>query len=448
MSTSCDESGVNNNLLTSDDVVQTLSDKIGALYLYRDHYFESHPITQASQKNSDVEDELKKVMKIFDDLKGSSTVANRAMFYYLKGRALNVTPNFNILAEEAFSKCLKLDPKLVEAWNELGECYWKKDDVEEARNCFAGALSQGKNKISLRNMSMVLRQQSVKTSEERLKNIEEGVQCAHEAVQLDPNDGQSWAILGNAYLSSYFNISQNPKVLKQCMSAYSQAEKDITARSSPELHYNKAIAYKYEEEYKLALESFSQAQALDPMWESPKQKANELLKYLSTVQELVNQKGKLKGKKYLQLLHSIDEKNLGPYSGGSYKSKNQEVLQLELISLKNMKEGFNIHKVILGKVVCSVQEEDAVPFTFCMVDKEETCIAVTLYNLAKGKGVIIGDSVAIPEPYLTHVHVKSEESDFSYKSVRVNTPLVMVVNGKKMGRDQQAGMQLSTFKKN
>lgn len=45
-----------------------------------------------------------------------------------------------------------------------------------------------------------------------------------------------------------------------------------------------------------------------------------------------------------------------------------------------------------------------------MVDKEETCIAVTLYNLAKGKGVIIGDSVAIPEPYLTHVHVKSEES--------------------------------------
>lgn len=69
-------------------------------------------------------------------------MANRAMFYYLKGRALNVTPNFNILAEEAFSKCLKLDPKLVEAWNELGECYWKKDDVEEARNCFAGALSQ------------------------------------------------------------------------------------------------------------------------------------------------------------------------------------------------------------------------------------------------------------------------------------------------------------------
>lgn len=37
-----------------------------------------------------------------------------------------------------------------------------------------------------------------------------------------------------------------------------------------------------------------------------------------------------------------------------------------------------------------------------MVDEEKTCMAVTLYNLAKGKGVTVGDSVAIPEPFLTH----------------------------------------------
>jgi hypothetical protein len=37
---------------------------------------------------------------------------------------------------------------------------------------------------------------------------------------------------------------------------------------------------------------------------------------------------------------------------------------------------------------------------FCIIDEEKTCVAVTLYNLAKGKGVSIGDSVAIPEPYL------------------------------------------------
>lgn len=47
--------------------------------------------------------------------------------------------------------------------------------------------------------------------------------------------------------------------------------------------------------------------------------------------------------------------------------------------------------------------------TFCLVDKEETCMAVTVYNLAQGKGVIIGDSVAIPEPYLTEVHFKYKQ---------------------------------------
>jgi len=37
--------------------------------------------------------------------------------------------------------------------------------------------------------------------------------------------------------------------------------------------------------------------------------------------------------------------------------------------------------------------------TFCLMDAERTVVAVTVYNLAQGKGVIIGDAVAIPDPY-------------------------------------------------
>lgn len=40
--------------------------------------------------------------------------------------------------------------------------------------------------------------------------------------------------------------------------------------------------------------------------------------------------------------------------------------------------------------------------TFCLVDAKANCMVVTLYNLADGKGVIIGDSIAIPEPFVTH----------------------------------------------
>jgi hypothetical protein len=59
---------------------------------------------------------------------------------------------------------------------------------------------------------------------------------------------------------------------------------------------------KYEEEYELALESFSRAQALDPTWKDPEQKEKQLIKYLDSVQELVSLKGKLKGKKLQQMV--------------------------------------------------------------------------------------------------------------------------------------------------
>lgn len=70
---------------------------------------------------------------------------------------------------------------------------------------------------------MLARQEPSQTQEERIKNIEKGLNYAKEAVQLDPQDGLSWAILGNAHLSSFFGIQQNPKILKQALSAYSQA---------------------------------------------------------------------------------------------------------------------------------------------------------------------------------------------------------------------------------
>ena len=40
-----------------------------------------------------------------------------------------------------------------------------------------------------------------------------------------------------------------------------------------------------------------------------------------------------------------------------------------------------------------------------MTDRTGRSVAVNLYNLAPGKGVIIGDSVAIAEPYFTRVNV-------------------------------------------
>ncbi|XP_060554490.1 tetratricopeptide repeat protein 5-like, partial [Ruditapes philippinarum] len=109
----------------------------------------------------------------------------------LLGRTLNVTPDYDGKAYEYLSKAVKLDPKLVEAWNHLGELYLKKGDVNNAKKCFLGALTHSKNKISLRKLSMVLRQLNV-SAEERMANFEDSVEKAKQAVQMDIKDGQSW----------------------------------------------------------------------------------------------------------------------------------------------------------------------------------------------------------------------------------------------------------------
>ena len=103
--------------------------------------------------------------------------------------------------------------------------------------------------------------------------------------------------------------------------------------------------------------------------------------------------------------------------------------------------------MILGVVICSVHSEDSVPFTFIMSDASGDCIVVTLYNLSPGKGVIIGDTVAIPEPHFTHINLTWEEVNYQFWLVRVESPLVLIINGRKASRDLQAGVQMSTFTK-
>ncbi|XP_013413311.1 tetratricopeptide repeat protein 5 [Lingula anatina] len=415
--------------------LQQAEEAVAALYDFRDHYFERHSLEEAALKVEELKKQLDNVMQLLDSI--NDQVDNKSVYLMLRGKALNVMPQFDQASLDALSKAVKLDPKLVEAWNHLGEEYWKNKDVEAAKNCFLGALNHSKNKVSLRNLSMVLRQLG-KDPAERIKLVEESVEKAKEAVQLDIKDGTSWFILGNAYLSMFFAENQNPKVLKQCMSAYAQAEKDSVANCNSDLHYNRAIAYKYQEEYQLALVGFARAAALDPLWPDPQEKEQQLVSYLTKVQDMVDTKGKTKGKKLQTMISEISENHLGVYKGGSYTSQSGKTIDLAYVMLQDLSQEINPGKVVLGKVVCTVTTEEPVPFTFCMVDSADTCCAVTLYNVAPGYGVKIGDSVAIPEPYVQSLDVQYGDMTFHYLSIRVDSPVVLVVNGRKLGLDKQA----------
>lgn len=430
---SAEEVKIANSKETALEVAHEAVDK---LYEFRDHYFEHFSLDQAVHKDENVEKKMHECLEKLTSLKDN--IPSKATYSMLRGRALNVLPVYNKEAESLLSKAVKLDPKLVDGWNHLGECYWKNKDVTSAKNCFIGALNHSKNKVSLRNLSMVLRQLPTKDAFEKADIVRESVEKAKEAVEMDIADGNSWAILGNAYLSLFFAAGQNPRALKQAMSAYALAERDPVSRNNSDLHFNQAIAYKYQEEYQKALEGFSKAMALDAGWMEPQEQEMRLMDYLSRLTTLQSSQGKMKAKKLQNLCKSIIDNDLGPYSGGSYTNQRNETITLNKKKLKDLKSGVNLETVVVGKVVCTVANDESIPFTFCFIDEEGLCLSVTVYNIGQGYGVKIGDSVAIPEPFVQDVEVNYKDKVFSYRGIRVDTPVVLVVNRRKLGLDKQA----------
>ncbi|XP_054421163.1 tetratricopeptide repeat protein 5 [Pteronotus mesoamericanus] len=424
-------------------ILQKLQELVDQLYSFRECYFETHSVEDAGRKQQDVQEEMEKTLQQMKEVVGS--VQGKAQVLMLTGKALNVTPDYSPKAEELLSKAVKLEPNLVEAWNQLGEVYWKKGDVAAAHTCFSGALTHCKNKVSLQNLSMVLRQLRTDSGDEHSRHVMDSVRQAKLAVQMDIHDGRSWYILGNAYLSLYFNTGQNPKISQQALSAYAQAEKvDRTASSNPDLHLNRATLHKYEENYGEALEGFSRAAALDPAWPEPRQREQQLLEFLNRLTSLLESKGKVKTKKLQSMLGSLRPAHLGPCSDGRYQSASGQKVTLELKPLSALQPGVNSGAVVLGKVVFSLTTEEKVPFTFGLVDSDGPCYAVMVYNMVQSWGVLIGDSVAIPEPNLRLHRIQHKGKDYSFSSVRVETPLLLVVNGKPQGSSSQAAATVAS----
>ncbi|KAJ8720948.1 hypothetical protein PYW08_006413 [Mythimna loreyi] len=421
-----------------DGLLKELQD----LYAFRDLFFENHPIELATEKNKRVEEKKEQLIEKFESIDVDSQIpfAHRAKFLYMKGRCYNICPTYDARATQCLSKAVKLNPHLIDAWNELGECYWKNMNVKEAKASFEGALKHERNRLSLRCLSIILRQESGdKKRSEAHPAILKSVELAREAVAQDIKDGVSWTVLGNAYLCQFFMVAQDPDTLKQSMKAYRQAALDPIAKGQPDLYYNKGIALKYSEFYDEALQNFKYASRLDPPWEPPKQEHTRLMTFVSSAHALVKTRGKLKGKRLATMVQSIDKKMLGIYGEGNLHAfADRREVALERTRLDALQEGPNEGKVILGKVVGSIHNDNAVPFTFALVDESMECVLVTVYNWADGRGTIIGDCVAIPEPLMRRHKHESEDVTYDFKSIRVNNPLLLLLNGKRVSRNQFA----------
>nr|XP_026491854.1 tetratricopeptide repeat protein 5-like [Vanessa tameamea] len=427
------------------EIMEKLTEELKELYKYRDLFFENHPLDMAYKKNKCVEEKKELLVEKFEaiDVETQIPFSLRAEFLYMKGRCYNVSPTYDPRATQCLSKAIKLNPHLVAAWNELGECYLKNLNVKEAKASFEGALKHERNRLSLRCLSIILRHEigDMKRSEST-PIILKSVDLAKEAVAQDIKDGISWTVLGNAYLCQFFMVAQDPCTLKLCMSAYKQAWTDPVAKGQPDLFYNKGVALKYEECYGEALQMFEHACRLDPAWVPPRVERSALAAFLAAATALVRTRGKLKAKRLANMIQSIDKKTmLGDYGSGAFHNfgPRRDVV-LEHVRIDQLQEGPNEGKVILGRVVGSIHNENAVPFTFALIDESMQCVCVTVYNWADGRGALIGDAVAVPEPGLAaHRH-----QHFEFKSIRVNNPMFLLVNGKRVGRHQFASTRVTS----
>lgn len=422
--------------------LHTMKGLVDELYNFRDSYFETHSVEDAGKKHGDVAQELQKTLKKLQEYE--DRYRQKVDFLLQKGRCLNVSPDFSATAEECLSRAVKLEPTLVEGWNTLGEQYWKKGDLTGAKNCFTGALQQSKNKVSLRNLSMVLRQLPTTDSESHNKQVMESVDMARQAVQLDVTDGTSWYILGNAYVSLFFTCGQNPQFSQQALSSYAQSEKvDKAASCYPELHFNRATLFQYEEMFGSALAGYSRAASLDPSWEEPPERERLLLEYLEKVTELIQNKGRVKARRLRTMLSNLNSSALGPCASPQFRSPSGRVGNLEPQTLSSLSHGNNVGVAALGKVVFSLASEGRMAFTFGMVDSEENCIVVMVYNTADSWGVLIGDSVVIPEPHIKRHSITHKDKSFDFRSIRVDSPLLLIVNGKKQNIQSQIAVSVS-----
>lgn len=71
--------------------------------------------------------------------------------------------------------------------------------------------------------------------------------------------------------------------------------------------------------------------------------------------------GKQKDKKIKSLLQSLRDSDLGPYSGGKYTSPKGKSIDLVRCKFCDLQLQVNEEKVIMGKVVCTIQSNEPVP---------------------------------------------------------------------------------------
>ncbi|KAJ6982066.1 tetratricopeptide repeat protein 5-like [Populus alba x Populus x berolinensis] len=403
------------------------------LYILRDTYFPPNPLDKISKLQSQSDLSLNLLDSI--PLEYRKSPVQRATYEYLRGKLLDVVPEYNKEAEDHLSKAVKLNPSLADAWLCLGNCIWKKGDLPSAKNCFNLALSKGANKKILCLLSMLERRMAqgedfkffyfllftlfkplaslAFCSENQAQIVEESIQHAKDAITLDVKDGNSWYNLGNACLTSFFVTGAwDHSKLLQSLKAYQNAEKDERMESNPDLYFNCATVNHYLENYERALSGFEAAALKDPSLNATEE-VQKMVNLLDKLENLL--RGQARTKRLASLASSLAAVNLN----SSYKRA----------SVDQLSEGLNRAVAIVGKVLFFVKQENATPLYYLVCDSNQICFVLSVYGM-RNDAIKEGDQLTLLEPYYHYVDFSWKGKHYNFKSVRVDFTEQVLVNGK------------------
>ncbi|KAB5538119.1 hypothetical protein DKX38_015652 [Salix brachista] len=411
------------------------------LYILRDTYFPPNPLDKISKLQSQSDLSLNLLDSIPHEDRKSPV--QRATYEYLRGKMLDVVPEYNKEAEDHLSKAVKLNPSLADAWLCLGNCIWKKGDLPSAKNCFNLALSKGANKKILCLLSMLERRMAqgkdfngqnvlaIKTSmilkfrflspyyqlvigsENKAQIVEESIQHAKDAITLDVKDGNSWYNLGNACLTSFFVTGAwDHSKLLQSLKAYQNAEKDERMKSNPDLYFNCATVNHYLENYERALSGFEAAALKDPSLNATEE-VQKMVNLLDKLENLL--RGQTRTKRLASVVSSLAAVNLS----SSYKRA----------PVDQLSEGLNRAVAIVGKVLFFVKQENATPLYYLVCDSNQIWFVLSVYGM-HNDAIKEGDQLTLLEPYYHYVDFSWKGKHYNFKSIRVDFTEQVLVNGK------------------
>ncbi|EES03034.1 hypothetical protein BDA96_03G186900 [Sorghum bicolor] len=384
------------------------ADAAEELYRLRDTFFPRDPGEKAAALRARTDAALALLDALPSEQKKSPQL--RGVYEFLRGKILDVFPDYHKEAEDHLSKAVKLNPSLVDAWLCLGNCIWKKGDLSAAKNCFSLALGKGPDKKILCQISMLERSMAQGSADQALL-VEESIKHAKEAIMLDIRDGNSWYNLGNAYLTSFFvGGAWDHTKLHHSVKAYQNAEKDQTMNLNPDLYYNCATADKYLENYERALRGFEVAALKDPGLGAD----IEVQKIISLLDKLENaMKGQLRTKKLASFVSSL--------SGVKLKSSHKKA------TIATLSEGLNKAVAVLGKVVLFIRHENVAPLYYLICDFKRSYFILSVYGL-HNDAIKEGDRVVLFEPYYRILDASCKDKHYQFKSIRVDFPEQILIN--------------------